>query len=421
MPWHEMSPMEQRLQLVQDYRSGLFTMTELAEQYGISRKTGYKWVDRYAAADADVEALADRSRRPHSSPSAIEGAVVDALIALRRRHPRWGPKKLLTLGRKQQPNLQWPSRTTASDWLKRAGLVTARRRRPQVGRLASGITAITGPNDTWTTDFKGQFRTGDGLYCYPFTLRDGWSRFVLRCDGLLAQTLAETPRRFARAFAEFGLPERIRSDNGIPFVGIGLAGLSRLAIWWIRLGIVPERIAPGRPDQNGSHEQFHAVLKAHTARPAAANLRAQQRRFDRFRVEYNHDRPHEALDQQPPASRYSPSRRPLPARLPAIEYPGHMEVRRVSSSGCIGWRNAQPFLSETLAGERVALEEVEDGLWTLYFATVALARFDERHSCFHPIARSTMGHSAASSSAPQPSVDRRQAPVRSPSNNRRPQ
>ena len=389
MPWHEMSPMNQRLQLVWDYQSGLFSMSELAEQYGVSRKTAYKWVNRYDATAGDVAALSDRSRRPHTSPNASDPGVIEALLALRRRYPRRGPKKLLAVGAKQHPTWAWPSRSTASEWLKDAGLVPTRRSKRAAGRLPSTLAPMTGPNATWTTDFKGQFRTSDGHYCYPLTLRDGWSRFVLRCDGLSAPTRVDTQRRFARAFAEYGLPDRMRSDNGIPFAGIGLAGLSRLAIWWIRLGIVPERIAPGRPDQNGSHEQFHAVLKADTARPPAPNLRAQQRRFDRFRREYNEDRPHEALDQQPPASVYRPSSRPLPERLPSLEYPGHWEVRRVSSSGCIAWRTAQPFVSETLAGEWVALEEVDDGLWTLYFATVALARFDERQRCFHPLASFT--------------------------------
>jgi putative transposase len=421
MPWREMSPMEQRLQLVRDYRSGFFTMTELAEQYGISRKTGYKWVDRYAAADADVGALSDRSRRPHRSPSAIEGAVVDALIALRRRHPRWGPKKLLTLGRTQHPTWAWPSRSTTSAVFKRAGLVTrgpgARRRT----HGSAGLAPITAANGTWTTDFKGEFRTGDGRYCYPLTVRDGWSRFVLRCDGLLARTFVEVQRRFARAFAEYGLPERIRSDNGLPFAGSGLSRLSRLAVWWIRLGIVPERIVPGHPEQNGSHEQFHAILKAETARPPASHLRAQQRRFDRFCTEYNQERPHEALAYQVPAARYQPSPRRLPDVLPPIEYPGHLEVRLVSHSGEIAWRGDQTFLSETLAGEPVGFEEVDDGLWTVYFATIAVARFDERQRSFHPMAAITTGRSAAGTSHRSTSLDGRQAPVGSPSRRGKPQ
>ena len=389
MPWQELSPMEQRLQLVRDYLSGLFSMTELAEQYAVSRKTAYKWVARYAASDGQVEALADQSRRPHTSPHATDPTVVEALLALRRRYPRRGPKKLLPMVGRAHPNWRLPSRSTVSKRLNAAGLVPPPRRRAPPGRLAAALAPLTGPNGTWTTDFKGQFRLGDGQYCFPLTLRDGWSRFVLRCDGLLAPTLSETQRRFTQAFAEYGLPDRVRSDNGIPFAGVGVAGLSRLAIWWIRLGIVPERIAPGRPDQNGSHEQFHAVLKAETARPPAATLRAQQRRFDRFRRDYNQERPHEALQQQPPASVYTPSRRPLPERLPPVEYPGHLEVRRVSSAGCVTWRGAPVFISETLSGEWVGLEEVDDGVWTLFFATVALARFDERHRRFHPMASIT--------------------------------
>lgn len=398
MPWRESLPMDQRLQLVREYRSGLFTMTELAEQYGISRKTGYKWLDRCAAADHTVLALADRSRRPQVSPRATEPAVVAALIALRKRHPRWGARKLVALGTKQHPALIWPSRSTVCDLLTRAGLVNARprRRAPSVGHAPSVLAAIDAANHTWTTDFKGEFRTGDRRYCYPLTLRDGFSRFVLRCDGLLARTLDDTQRRFTRAFAEYGLPDRIRSDNGSPFAGTGLGRLSRLAIWWMRLGIVPERIAPGHPEQNGSHEQFHSVLKAETARPPAPNLRAQQRRFDRFCAEYNHERPHESLDDQTPATQYAPSTRLMPTTLPAIEYAGHLEVRRVSSAGCISWREPV-FLTETLAGESVGFEEVDDGLWTVYFGTVALARFDERRRQLQPIAAITTGRSPTSS------------------------
>lgn len=397
MPWCERSPMDHRLQLVRDYQSGLFTMTELAEQYGISRKTGYKWVDRAAGAEPTVADLTDRSRRPHRSPEATPPAVVQALLAVRKRHPHWGARKLLAVAAKQHAHLRWPTRSTVCALLTRAGLVTARRRRaPAVGHAPSVLVPITAPNQTWTTDFKGEFRTGDHRYCYPLTLRDGFSRFVLRCDGLLARTSEDTRRRFQRAFAEYGLPDRIRSDNGTPFAGIGLGRLSRLAIWWMRLGIVPERIAPGHPEQNGSHEQFHAVLDAETARPPAAHLRAQQRRFDRFRVEYNEDRPHESLADQPPASCYRRSSRPLPATLPPVLYPGHMEIRRVSSVGAISWRGPV-FVSETLEGEDLGFEAVDDGIWTVFFGTVALARFDERHRRIHPLATIKTGTRADTS------------------------
>jgi putative transposase len=395
MPWRESWPMEQRWEFVREFATGLFTMTELAAQYEISRKTGYKWLGEYAT--AGVLGLQDRSRRPHHSPHAVAPALVEALLAVRRRHPRWGPKKLLAVVRQRESDTAWPARSTVARWLKQRGLITARRRAPsRPTSHTARLTIPTRPNEVWTTDFKGEFRTGDGAYCYPLTLRDGFSRFVLRCDALAARTGDLTRRRFERAFAEYGLPDRIRSDNGGPFAGPGLGGVSQLSVWWMRLGIVPERIAPGHPEQNGSHEQFHAVLKAHTARPPAPNGASQQQRFRRFIREYNHVRPHEALDDHPPATRYQSSPRPLPARVPPLEYPGYMEVRRVSSNGCLSWHGAPRFLATPLAGEHVAFEEVDDGLWTVHFATVALARYDERHGTFQPIQLAvTRGRSAS--------------------------
>jgi len=392
MPWRETSPMEQRLEFVREYESELFTMTELAAQYGISRKTGYKWLDRYAAAGA--LGLHDRSRRPRASPHATDPELLAMLIHQRQRHPRWGAKKLLVVAARHAPKAAWPCPSTVAAHLKARGLVGARRRQRPPIAVASPRVPITSANEVWTTDFKGEFLTGDHRYCYPLTLRDGFSRFVLRCDALTAHTLAVTRSRLARAFAEYGLPDRIRSDNGPPFGGPGLGRLSALAVWWIRLGIVPERIDPGHPEQNGSHEQFHAVLKADTTRPPAATAAAQQRRFTRFCAEYNHERPHEALDQAVPATRYQPSPRPLPRRLPPLEYPGHAEIRRVDQNGYVSWR--QPlFVSAALAGEDIALEEVDDGIWTVTFASVVLGRFDEWRHDIHPIAPISAGRSAS--------------------------
>lgn len=382
MPWREMSPMDQRVDFVREYASGLFTMTELAAQYGISRKTGYVWVDRYEA--EGVAGLQDRSRRPHTSPQAADPALIAALVAQRRRHPRWGAKKLLAVGKRGQPAAAWPSRSTVNDALRARGLIVARRRRvPPLVPRPSPLAPITAANEVWTTDFKGHFRTGDGVYCYPLTLRDGFSRFVLRCDSLAGYTYDATRARFVRAFADYGLPLRIRSDNGAPFASTGLGRLSRLAVWWMRLGIVPERIRPGHPEQNGSHEQFHAVLKAATARPPAQTAAAQQRRFRRFRHEYNDERPHEALADRVPAQLYEASPRPYPGTLPPLDYAGHLEVRRVYENGCLWWRQRVLFLSEALVGQDVGFEEVADGLWTVYFGTIALARFDERAHRLH--------------------------------------
>lgn len=400
MPWRETSPMEQRLEFIREYETELFTLTELAAYHGISRKTAYKWLERYQAEGAP--GLVDHSRRPRQSPHATDPALVEALLEVRRRHPRWGPKKLLAVARRRHASGTWPARATVAAVLKRHGLIVPRRRslRPPVASRVT-LTPATRPNEVWTTDFKGEFRTGDGVYCYPLTLRDGFSRFILRCDGFLGRTTEATRRRFERAFRDYGLPDRIRSDNGGPFASPGLGGLSQLSVWWIRLGIIPERIAPGHPEQNGSHEQFHAVLKAETARPPAPNGTAQQQRFRRFCRVYNEQRPHEALDDHPPATRYEPSRRTLPARLSPLDYPGHMEVRLVASNGDISWAGERLFVASALAGEYVALEEVDDGWWTLHFATVPLARYDERRRTLQPIVTVSAGRSASSAgSAP---------------------
>jgi putative transposase len=406
MPWPETSPMEERIDFVREFASGWFTMTELAAQYGISRKTGYKWVARHE--DEGVLGLQDRSRRPHQHPQATDGERLATLIQLRKRHPHWGAKKLLTVAARREPTAEWPCPSTVATHLKANGLITPRRRRrPPVSTAGQRRPPITAANEVWTTDFKGEFLTGDHRYCYPFTLRDGFSRYVLRCDALTAHTLAVTRPRFERAFAAYGLPDRIRSDNGPPFGGPGLGRLSTLAVWWIRLGIVPERIAPGHPEQNGSHEQFHAVLKAETTRPPAAHARAQQRRFTRFCREYNAERPHEALDQGVPATRYHASRRALPRGLPSLEYPGHAEIRRVDQNGYISWRRPL-FVSVALAGEAIALEEVDDGIWTVTFATILLGRFDERQHRIHPIAPITAGRAAsAAGSTPDLTNDER--------------
>jgi transposase InsO family protein len=319
MPWRETSPMEQRREFVREYESELFTMSELAAQYGISRKTGYKWLERY---DADgVDGLRDHSRRPHQSPLATAPDLVERLMALRRRHPRWGAKKLLAVAARRDPRAPWPSRSTVCTWLKQRGWVTPHRRRaPSLHAPAAALARPTRANEVWTTDFKGEFRTGDGVYCYPLTLRDGFSRFVLRCDGLLGRTAARTQRSLARAFAEYGLPDLIRSDNGGPFASPGLGGLSSLSVWWIRLGILPERIAPGHPEQNGSHEQFHRVLKAETARPPAPNCTAQQQRFRRRRRAPS-NRPSARPTAARVARRVGHRRRRCPARARASPVP----------------------------------------------------------------------------------------------------
>ena len=375
MPWQGVSPVDLRMRFLTEYQSDQFSMTELADSYGISRKTAYYWVRLYQREGPGR--LAGASRRPHHMPRATSDAVIERLLAVRRSHPFWGAGKIRDHLVLVEPKIDWPCRDTIHDILVRAGHVRQRRLR-RVVPTAHHLVSPTAPNELWTADFKGQFFTGDGTLCFPFTLRDGFSRFVLRCQALTSTCLADTQAQFARAFAEFGLPHRIRTDNGKPFAGSGLAGLSRLAVWWIRLGIRPERGRPGRPGDNGSHEQFHRVLKQHTARPPAPSLAAQQRRFARFVEEYNTIRPHDAAGHAPPATRYTASTRPLPRRVPSLEYPSDRLVRRVSTTGAIKWGGRRLFLSEVLAGLDVAFLAIDDGVWVVYFAACPLAHFCER-------------------------------------------
>jgi putative transposase len=384
LPWKETSPMDQRLQFVSDYQRGMAPMTELCARYEISRKTGYKWIGRYA--DDGPPGLLERSRRPHACPHASDPLVMEALLELRRRHPRWGPKKLLAVLHRRHPRWALPVASTVGARLKREGLVpSAPARRLKLGdHPGPAQTPMDAPNAVWTIDFKGQFRLGTGAYCYPLTIMDGWSRYLLGCEALLTTTHEQTRRVLTRVFDCYGLPAVIRSDNGTPFAAPALGRLSRLAVWWIHLGIRPELIEPGQPQQNGRHERFHRTLKADTAQPPAATAGAQQRRFQRFRREYNHVRPHEALAQQCPADRYVASSRRVPARVPLVDYPAHFEVRRIAQNGCFYWHQQYVTVGQVLTGEDIGLEEIDDGIWTVFFGPVPLGRFDERTTRLMP-------------------------------------
>lgn len=378
MAWSETTQMS-RFRFVGDFESCLYEMTELCEKHGISRKTGYKWAERYGSEGA--EGLKDRSRAPKRRPTQTPPEVTQRLVQLRRQHPTWGPRKLLAWLEKHEGERAWPAASTVGGILKREGLVlpSRRQRRDRPPSSARIRTEATEANRVWTGDYKGQFRTGDGRLCYPLTLVDSFSRFVLIIHGFASVAGDLAWSAFERAFRQYGLPEVLRTDNGSPLASSqALAGLSRLSVRWLKLGIRVERTEPAHPEQNGQHEQMHRILKAETTRPPAADSFSQQESFDRFRREYNEDRPHEALGQRPPSELYQASLRPYPERLPPPEYPGHYEVRSVHPGGEIKWQGRYLFLSEALGGERVGLEEYDDGLWAVYFAGHRLARFDER-------------------------------------------
>lgn len=377
MPWSETSPMAERQRFIEEAFRGLFTMTELCERYGISRKTGYKWLERFE--QDGRRGLVDRTRAPHTCPHRTDAQVEALLLDARHKHPTWGPEKLLDWLKPRYPGLGWPAVSTAGDLLSRHGL-TVRRTRRRRFRHPGVVPAVThGPNDIWTADFKGQFRTRDGLYCYPLTVADLHTRYLLECKGLLSTKTPGAIATFDRLFREYGLPRAIRTDNGVPFATTGLHGLSQLNVRWMRLGIVHQRIAPASPQQNGAHERMHKTLKAEATRPPRNNTSAQQHAFNAFRNEYNEERPHKTLGGKTPGSQYRPSPRPYDGKLPALEYPGHFLVKRVTTGGTVRLKAGRLlYVATPLEGEHIGMEEVDDGIWSVYFASVLLGRVDER-------------------------------------------
>jgi transposase InsO family protein len=369
--------MDQKTQFIADYLRETFSVTELCDMYKVSRKTAYKWIDRYLR--HGPAGLEDRSRKPRNSPNRIPEYIEAALLQARTRHPSWGAKKLLPYLAKRFPNEQLPLESTVFEILGRHGMLARKRQRRRIGHPGAPGNSMLAPNDVWCADFKGQFKTGDGRYCYPLTVTDGFSRYLLGCQALPSTAVDGSKPVFTRLFKEFGLPKRIRTDNGVPFATNSLARLSSLSAWWVRLGVMPALIEPGKPQQNGRHERMHRTLKAETTRPPAGNLQAQQRKFNRFQSEYNTERPHEALDMQTPLALYSPSPREMPNRLAPLEYPDRFEVRYVSGNGGVRWNGRWLCVSIVCVGEYVGFEEIDDGLWIVYFGPVKLGRFNERN------------------------------------------
>jgi transposase InsO family protein len=374
MPWNQESPMDQRVKLVSDWLSGNYTKSQLSRRYEISRPTVDKWLERYAA--LGVDGLKDQSRKPLHCPHQTPDDIIAELVAKKNEHPDRGPKQIIGRLRTSDPQTSWPSASTAGEWLKKAGLVTKRRPYPLRPRAPTHLRAADEPNQTWCADFKGQFKMGNGHYCYPLTITDQASRYLLLCRALASTHGEPTRQGFEWAFREFGLPDVIRTDNGAPFASTGLARLSKLSVWFIRHGIHVETITPGRPDQNGRHERMHRTLKAAVLGTPAENLVRQQFAFEDFIQDFNHVRPHTALNMKPPASVYKPSLRTYPGYLPTVEYGADVDVRKVRSNGEFKWKGQLIFLGEALIGEDIALKEVADDVWELYLCTFCLGRLE---------------------------------------------
>ena len=374
MPWKETCIMDQRMKFVVSYLEHEWPMAALCREFGISRKTGYKLVSRYI--EDGVDGLNDRSRSRHHHPNAIPDALERLIVEARISHPSWGPKKLRAWLIRRDSSVCWPASSTIGEILTRHGLTVPRRRSRKTRVYDQPFVGCDYPNAVWSADFKGWFVTGDGTRCDPLTITDNYSRYLFRCQTLRPTGYSAVQPVFEAAFREYGLPIAIRTDNGPPFATTTVGSLSRLSIWWLKLGIIPERIEPGKPAQNGRHERMHRTLKRDTASPPKQTWRAQQKAFDHFRDEYNRERPHEAINMQTPADLYGPSDRPYPLILPEMTYPDDMILRSVKSQGDISWKARHVYLSDTLAGEIVGLRQIDDRIWNIYFGSIRLAQLD---------------------------------------------
>lgn len=374
MPWRKCSVMEERLRFVARLLDG-GGMSDVCREFGISRKTGYKIFNRYK--DDGLEALTDRPRRPVRYANQLPAQIERTIVRLKKDKPHWGARKIRELlVRRLAGDVRIPARSTVHAVLDRHGLVKRARQRRRFKAEGTALSEAVGPNDLWCADFKGEFKTGDGRYCYPLTVTDQASRMILACEALESTRQIPVIETFVRLFRERGLPAAIRSDNGLPFASPnGLYNLSKLSVFWLRLGLRLERIKPGHPQQNGRHERMHRTLKQETARPPGMNALQQQARFDDFVSEFNEERPHEALDMRTPGELYAPSSTPYEG-LPEVEYPFHDKDILVTACGRICMMRKKINVSTVLAGQRLGIKEVDDGIWLVSFMHYDLGYID---------------------------------------------
>jgi transposase InsO family protein len=382
MPWKTVNPMDQKIQLIADWQSQHFSLTDLSQKYGISRPTVYKLIERYKR--SGIDGLKEQSRAPKNCPHRTPLGMLRLLIREKLRNRKRGPRKIRAQLKRRYPHLNLPATSTISYWLKKEGLVKERKKRRHVPPYSEPFGDCRAPNDVWSMDYKGQFHLKGGRLCYPLTVTDNFSRFILGCDALRGPRYNPTRRCLENIFRAYGLPYAMRFDNGTPFTGKCLGGLSRLMVWLILLGIIPERIHKGCPQENGRHERMHRTLKSDGLDPEARNLKEQQKAFDHYRYDFNHDRPHESLDDRVPDDCYQKSSRPYVERPHPPVYERDYLVRLVRQSGDIKLMGRMFFITESLAGLPVGLKEIADGLWQLRFSFYVLGSVDLRKNKIIP-------------------------------------
>lgn len=381
MGWQESAAVDERRKFIDDWLKREYSFSELCNRFKISRKTGYKLLDRFRS-EGDI-AFHDRSRARLSQSHALSKQVTQELLMIKSRYPLWGPRKIRDFLAIQNGLVKLPSASTIGDLFKRHGLVKPRKTRRKTPPHTMPLNHCNAPNNVWSADFKGHFELGNSQYCYPLTITDNYSRYLFSCHAMKSPTLNESIKVFRHVFEEYGLPDAIRTDNGQPFAGLCIGGLSQLSIWWLKLGIIPERIEPAKPQQNGRHERMHRTLKDAATKPPKDNLEDQQKRFDAFIKEYNEERPHQALQGQRPKDVYQRSLRPMPSKIPEVSYPKNFLIRKVRTNGEIKWCGKTYFVTQLLHGEPIGLEEIDDGRAIVHFASQKLGLIDARKDKIH--------------------------------------
>jgi len=377
MPWQETNSSKERREFIQAWLTQRYSMSLLCTRFGVSRKTGYKWLNRFKS--HGMNNLNDQPRTRHHQAHRTSAEIVQKLIDTKLLYPKWGPRKVTRFLHNNHPQITWPAISTTGTILAAEGLVEPRgQRRYKAPARTAPLAHATSSNRVWSVDFKGDFLLGNARRCYPLTVFDNHSRYLLACKGLYSTRTEPVIATFEMLFREFGLPDYLRSDNGCPFASTRIGGLSRFSLWVLKCGVTPERIRPGRPQENGRHERFHRSLKAAVCHPPKGNLSAQQRAFNRYQCEYNQDRPHEALADTPPGWHYTPSSREYSGKTIEFCYPDTFAIRKVRADGNIKWKQAPIYVANLLVGEHIGLEPIDNGCWMVYLSTLKLGILDER-------------------------------------------